>query len=557
MNYENISKKEQKKLKLRELALIAISNIKYNNILIQNLSLYQEQLNIIKLILEKKMQINTDNNSKNDISKSNNNKLEDDNFIQKDFISFYENIKKSVDTLRETNKKLLEKYQANNNIIFDESSFAKLDLKKSRTDIFLLINELKQKNDIIKKLNENVFNSRKHSVFREKQRETEVSRNMGLDYMNNENLNYQRDLQIASKDFNKFINKYKGKIKMISELNIKKNYLNDIIAYFEKEQKLTKYNYEQEQNFDINSIIKNKKKSKNNRKKINMDNNYNSMTIDGVDKNYRFHQESSSDEGDMNHQTIAKHQKKSKFLFPNDDFNLKNKDKEKKKKYKQEFEFLTVDELFNIDNIEGEKEVIIQEELHSDDEVIFEKKIKNKNRINTIHLEEVKKIVPKLYLNQIEFNKKKVMNEADLYSFQRREYNKKNVDENIKIMKKRIKILKKKNKTNVQKLNALINFIKKANEEYEVLKPIKIVLSMKDYDIRFMKKEFYNHRNNKNAIIEEVDEDKKDGEDIEDEDSYSDRMKKKNNYNVTEANFDEKDNKKILNYDDDNRAKSK
>jgi hypothetical protein len=124
---------------------------------------------------------------------------------------------------------------------------------------------------------------------------------------------------------------------------------------------------------------------------------------------------------------------------------IKEREKERKKKVKKKLNFLTLDELFDLDNEEGEKEVIIQEELHSDDEIIFEKKIKNKNRINTEYLAQIKKQVPGLYLNQIEFNKKKVMNEADLYSFQRREYNKQDIDENIKTMKKKNKNNEKEN----------------------------------------------------------------------------------------------------------------
>ena len=39
-----------------------------------------------------------------------------------------------------------------------------------------------------------------------------------------------------------------------------------------------------------------------------------------------------------------------------------------------------------------------------------------------MYLSEIKKTVPNLYLNQIEFNKRKIINDADLYSYQRREY---------------------------------------------------------------------------------------------------------------------------------------
>lgn len=95
-----------------------------------------------------------------------------------------------------------------------------------------------------------------------------------------------------------------------------------------------------------------------------------------------------------------------------------------------------MEELFDLANNEGEKEAIIDEELHSDEEIIFETKIKSKKKIIVDYLPKIKKEVPNLYLSQIEFNKSKVMNEADLYSVQRRQFQMQNMDENIKMMKK-------------------------------------------------------------------------------------------------------------------------
>ena len=191
-----------------------------------------------------------------------------------------------------------------------------------------------------------------------------------------------------------------------------------------------------------------------------------------------------------------------------------------------------------------------------------------------------------MYLNQIEFNKKKVMNEADLYSFQRREYNKQDIDQKIRTMKKKIKIMKKRISINLEKLKALMDFDKKAKEQYNVLKPIKVLSSTKDYDISFMKKEFYSYRTkqkDKNDEIVEVEEktydtqankkiDIDDGDSYdEDIDDYSDKMRNKNKKNkknniknnniITEAD-NEEDNKytnsKYSEYDDENnKAKSK
>ena len=307
-------------------------------------------------------------------------------------------------------------------------------------------------------------------------------------------------------------------------------------------------------------------------------NNYNSITIDELGKKYQFEEDFNDLGGGYNDDQTYMANKGgiNNLLFSNDNEtkNKIEKKKEKEKEVKKKFKFLTVDELFDLENDEGEKEVIIQDELHSDDEVVFEKKIKNKVRISTMYLSEIKKTVPNLYLNQIEFNKKKIMNEADLYSYQRREYFKQNIDENIKLLRKRIKKLKKRLANNKEKLEAFIAFDKKMQEKYEVLKPLKVQNSLKDYNISFMRKEFYNFRNKKYDIIDEVDEknyeneEKKNDdydENDEDVDDYSDEMRKrnKNKYNknkvlMTEVNDEEgKYDYGKMYENDDNKPKSK
>ena len=600
---ENNSKKARRKLEIKELAELATEKINENKILLQTLSIYQQQINIIKQILEKKSKLSNSTNENTNTNLS----------IKDEFISYYNQLKECVENIKEANKKLKQKYETNNNIIFDESSLTKLDLNKNRIDIFILDYELKQKNDIIKKLNESIINSRRHTIFREIKRESEISRNSGTNYLNTDNLYLQRDLQVECRNYNKCINRYKKKQKKLKTFKETEKYFKDAIKYYEDEKKLINKNkiiknkiFDSKKN-DVKSsnffsFTVNRKKPSNNKRTNNYINNgANSITIDELGKKYNF------EENSLNIIDEEENYNKDQTYFPNNnDMNqlffssqnlklpsniIKEREKERKKKVKQKFNFLTLDELFDLDNEEGEKEVIIQEELHSDDEIIFEKKIKNKNRINTEYLAQIKKQVPGLYLNQIEFNKKKVMNEADLYSFQRREYNKQDIDENIKTMKKKIKIMKKRININVDKIKAFMNFERKVKEQYKVLKTVKMVYSKKDYDISFMKNEFYNHRKKKNDEIVEVDEkngtennkkidfdegdsyddDNKYDLDDEDIDDYSDKMRKKNqkikkeNKNnkiiETEANNegDSKDsNNNYFNYNnDDNRAKSK
>ena len=575
MKKEKNSKKEKRKLEIKELAEIGIEKINENKFLQKTIFIYQFQLDFIKNILDKKSKLNF------------NNSVESSNIIKNDFLSYYKQLNQLVESLRESNKKLLQKYEMNYNMIFDEWSSNKLDLNKNRIDVFILNYELKQKNDIIKKLNENVLNSKRHSIFRENKRESETGRNTATNYINSDNLYAQRDLQIECRNYNRCINRIKKKEKNIGKMKEISKALSEYIYSRNESISNNKDKIDEVKNSNFFSFQVKKKKSTN-KNKLNNNIDFNATTaFDDLGKNYQFGGDSlffNEDEEFNKEQTyISNNNNYNSLFFSNDNIKSSLKEKEKKKKVKQKLNFLTFDELFDLENEEGEEELIIQEELHSDDEVVFEKKIKNKNRINTEYLPQIKKQVPGLFLNQIEFNKKKVMNEADLYSFQRREFNRQNIDQNIKTMKKKIKIMRRRKELNEQKLKVLMDFDKKAEEQYESLKKVKVLSSMKDKDISFMKKEFFNYRNkkyNNDVILEEEEKaytnkkkyedeegEEEDGDDIDD---YSDEMRKRygktkrninNNYMMTEDEF--KDNKKkakenkFIEYDDDNKAKSK
>ena len=579
MYTEKKNSKLEKKLQIKDLAQIATEKIHENKLLLETLSFYKQKIEIIKSFMNRKnnnenSEIKTTANSteiKSNIDEPNINES-----IKKEFTEYNEDMKKFKTNLNESIKKLLVKYETNNNIAFDESSLQNINLQKYRNDNFILFYDLRPKNDIIKKLNENILNSRRYSVFREAKRESYVTPVNSEPQINNDNLYLQRDLQIECKHFNKCINKLKKKMKTLKKIKEKEEYLQKVIDYFEKENNISLEKKEssifkkKKENNTNNflSFSSNKKKVVNNKRKNNMNNNnYNSITIDELGKKYQFEEDFNDLGGGYNDDQTYMANKGgiNNLLFSNDNEtkNKIEKKKEKEKEVKKKFNFLTVDELFDLENDEGEKEVIIQDELHSDDEVVFEKKIKNKVRISTMYLSEIKKTVPNLYLNQIEFNKKKIMNEADLYSYQRREYFKQNVDENIRLMKKRIKKLKKRLSINKQKLQALIEFDKKAKEKYKVLKPLKVQSSLKDYNISFMRREFYNFKNKKNDIIAEVDEknyenEEKKNDDSEEEgdvDDYSDEMRKKKKFNknnivATEANDEDDKQNNIGNYYD-------
>ena len=213
--------------------------------ILQTLSLYQQKIDVIKSIMNKK---NKSNNNENSGIKTTSNSTEikssiiDSNIIdtiKREFIDYNEQLKKFTENLRESNKKLLQKCETNNNIAFDEASMQKINLQKQRNDNFILYYDLRPKNDIIKKLNENINNSRRYSVFREVKRETYESAGICENYINNDNLYLQRDLQLECKDYNKCINKIKKKMKNLKKIQQSEEYLQKVIDYFEKENNIT------------------------------------------------------------------------------------------------------------------------------------------------------------------------------------------------------------------------------------------------------------------------------------------------------------------------------
>ena len=78
----------------------------------------------------------------------------------------------------------------------------------------------------------------------------------------------------------------------------------------------------------------------------------------------------------------------------------------------------------------------------------------------------------------IEFNKKKIMNEADLYSFKRRKFESKNIDEQIKEMSVKRKEILHKCKISVKKIIAMKQFSENMQKNYNILKPLKLKTSV-------------------------------------------------------------------------------
>ena len=135
-------------------------------------------------------------------------------------------------------------------------------------------------------------------------------------------------------------------------------------------------------------------------------------------------------------------------------------------------EFPKIENLFEISSEEIENENIIDDELHSDEEVNFDKKIQHPKQISRIYINEIKKIVPQFNFDQINFNKSRINFEIDLYSLERRNYKFKNIDNQLKEMNKKFQKINYKLDFLKKKELAMNEYIIKLEEKYKDVKPM-------------------------------------------------------------------------------------
>ena len=334
MDKEKNSKKEKRILEIKELAEIATQKINENKILNETISIYQSQINIIKEMLDKKSKLNINKNENENI-----NTLNIYSSIKKDFLSYYQQLKRIVEVSREIKNKLLQKCEMSNSIIFDDTSLNKLDLNKNRTDIFILDYEIKQKNDIIKKLIESISNSKKHAIFREPKRETETNRNSATNQITSDNLYLQRDLQVECKNYNRCINRHRKKEKNIEKMKETKKSLKKLINYFEEENKINKKAKINKSNKIFN--IKNEKDNnkKNSHYKKNSKNNnspYDSKLMDNFNKKYKIDGDSlmliEEEKNKFDKTYLSNDIMNNNLFFSSQNMKTLNKEKEKKKR---------------------------------------------------------------------------------------------------------------------------------------------------------------------------------------------------------------------------------
>ena len=492
------TKKQKRKQQILALGQEATIKINQNRILSEQIDNYKKHIQMMKSFMNKYSQ-----NKKITESLQNNN----NEFIKNEFKNYFNDLKQSVDEIRESTKKLKQKYENNSDSYFDDIYGDYLNYKQNKVDAFILSYSLEQKLNIIKKLKESIHYSKDYNIFREPKRETLIETKYSEDYIDDINQELQRYALYEFKQFNKYFNKCQKKLKKVNFYKNKINIFKQVINYFEKfkngKNNSSSINKKNSNNiYNSKKIIKNKKITSKKNYKSEEDNNfYNTINLNS------FGGLNNDDYGD-NLEDLNTYETDQTFNFgKNFNDNLLFLTTENKKnliqsKKNQKINIPKFEELFDLENNEGEKEAIIDDELHSDDEVVFEAKIKSKKKIIIDYLPKIKKEVPNLYLSQIEFNKSKVMNEADLYSYQRRKFQTQNVDENIKMMRKKLKIIKRRCKKNEEKYEALQNFIKECENDYNRLKSIKVQMSVKQEKVNFMKKEFF-HQHTKDVIDEE------------------------------------------------------
>lgn len=507
-------KKQKRKEEIITLAEDAKLKINQNKILSEQIDNYNKHIQMIKSFMNKYTQNTKITES---ISKDNNK----NKFIKNEFINYYKELKKSIGDLREATNKVKQKYETNSDIYFDDVSEDNLSYKQMLLDSFILSYSLEQKLNIIKKLKESVHFSKDYNIFREPKRETLINTRYAEEFIDDINQDYQSHILYVIKQFNKYHNRCLKKMKKINNCKNKIQILNQIINYFHQiilgksNYNATNNNYNS--NYKLRSVpqVKNNINSYKSNKIVKSDKIYNKKNYKAEDNdNILYNTINLNKYGGLNNDNLGNtlgdlnsYETDQTFNFGNNLLSLTNNTRKgiyTEPKKNKKINLPTVEELFDLANNEGEKEAIIDEELHSDEEIVFETKIKSKKKIIVDYLPKIKKEVPNLYLSQIEFNKSKVMNEADLYSVQRRQYQMQNMDENIKMMKKKLKIIKRRCKINEEKCETIQNYTKECEENYKSLKNLKIQMSMQQEKVSFMKKEFFTQHTK--DVIDEEDE---------------------------------------------------
>ena len=528
---------------------IAILADKARENIIQNKYL-SEKINIFK------QEITTIKNLMNNFWKNSNKKNINDKILSK----YIEHLEQLNSYLKDDFKKNLNKLQILQKNSKNEFSYENSTLSQLSIDNFILKNTLIKLYSMTQSLNNSIEISKKYEIFRESKRENFIDIKQSKNVFPVCNLELQQKMLSYCRAYSKY--RYKNAKKLIKINKEKQNILSLIEFIKECSMKFGEESLENKskcKTINNNKLVKNleinKISTKNGKIKI--------KELKRTKTKAKLSKKISASKFLESTDLKSKEQRQNSFdnkkllnIRINDIFNSNIKMKKKENTEKKKINLLNIDELLDVNNIEVEDENIIDNELNSDDDVFFEKKIKPKKTINKEYISILRKDVPTINLSQIEFNKIKVINDADAYSFQKRKIEQNNINWQIKNLKKQIKNTEKQISINKNKLNVIHNFIEDVKYNYKLLRPIKVQSSAAGNPVTYIREklldivgESISKVEKKEALgtgkktektdVEEGGLDYDDeivGSDYSDEDGYIDNYKDKGDYSEFNEN---------------------
>ena len=464
-------------IRMNTLAKDAVKKITSNKFLLKKYDIFSHYNNLTKQIITKCL------------TEINNTPLTYFSQYSKEIENDYNNLKIDYNNIFTKFNALLDECRS-------DISMGKPILVEKKKEEFFLDNIKIEKEDTINSLKKSIKSSKEYHLFREPKRDNLIDIKKGTEEMERITNDLQQNMLYECKQCNKYTNriiKYKSKL-----IGIKKNI--ELLKKYIDENKY-KLSYKQ-------FSRKNTKNELNENSNKNKSNIINSERISNTSNFINKYQE-------------------DEFENNSDDDKGNKKPRNQNKLFK---DFIKIENLFDILNEEGKNEEIIDNELHSDDDSVFENKIKSKNQLSTKHLEEIKKSIHSLNLKQIIFNSSKI-NEIDIYSLQRRKFKNKTIDKKIKEMKK--KIDKSNNKLTLlkEKENIMRDFVKKLEENYEIIQPMIYQIS----EANIKQSNFIVDSLNGKSIFDREDE-----EDDKFDDNFLDNIEEVDEYEYNENEQNEK-----------------
>ena len=551
----------------------ARENINQNKYLLEKINIFKQQIIVVKNLITNFWINSNQKNNKNIIAKK-----------------YIEELTLLNSRLKEEIHKDLSKQNLLYKKSINELSIENRTLSQLSIDNFILNNTLVKLNSSTQSLNNSIEISKKYEIFREAKRETMIDLKQSKNVFPVYNLELQQKMLSYCRAYSKY--RYKNAKKLIKINLYKKDVfaLIDLIKVYtsklteeSEDNKLKSKTIKSNSNIkklDLNKILDKKGKSKT--KKLKRTKTSRKFSKKIYDQKI---EDSNLPKSNENRQNSFENHHKSLNLSINRLFNSEVKMKKEEQTERKKINLLKIDELLDIDNIEAEDENIIDNELNSDDDVFFEKKVKPKKKICKEYLSNLRKEIPIINLSQIEFNKIKVINEADAYSLQKRNLEQNNINWQIKNLRKQIKNLEKQIDINENKLKVIHNFIEDVKYNYKLLRPIKVQSSAAGNPVAYIREKLLDvvgetidkaekkdklgtEKKTEKTAEEEGAQDYEDeivGSDYSDEDEYIDNYKDKfdakeinqdkdvikNNYSINKENINDiniiNNNNKVIN----------